>query len=191
MVRHLGYVRDPEVGECARRPSLRSRPLCCSFSPANRTRSCAGSSGLLILGACGTKGGDGRTTSQATVDAGGGAAPDARPNIPSVCTLETDGTCTSSDAQVLCCPQSGHPYDFAKACFENTIETVYCAEDRSGLPRCGSPDALGCGATPDGKKAWLMLPGLWQGMEQTKYVSCDEAGLSIFSPSNGAPPMCP
>jgi hypothetical protein len=140
-----------------------------------------------LLCGCSTQIGDGRTT-QPVSD--GGAEPDGKPSTQSVCTLGADGTCTSSDTEVLCCPQEGRPYDFANACYENTAETVYCYEQR-GLSACGSPALYSCAATPDGSKAWYIANGPWQGMRNEGYVTCDEAGLSIYE--NGSPgnPDCP
>ena len=68
-----------------------------------------------LLCGCSTQVGDDKTT-QPVSD--GGAEPDGKPSAQSVCTLGADGTCASSDTDVLCCPQKGRPYDFANACFE-------------------------------------------------------------------------
>lgn len=125
-------------------PGIAAKCLVRVVQPARASTSMKSpATGLLFIGflsvpGCSTEANE----RNAKVVADGGGGRDARTSAPSVCTL-ADGICSSSDPQVLCCPQSGHPYNFAKACFENSVETVYCAEERSGLPRCGSPQALG------------------------------------------------
>ena len=100
-------------------------------------------------------------------------------NNSTICTLNPDGTCTSSDPDTLCCPQQGQPLDFEKRCWSQQTETLYCAEDHSGVPLCGSAPSNGCGATSDGSQAWNMVPGLWQQMSATNLVTCEAAGLDL------------
>ena len=140
-----------------------------------------------LLCGCSTEVRDG-TTTQPVSD--GGAEPDGKPSAQSVCTLHGDGTCTSSDTDIVCCPQKGRAYDFANACYQNAEETVYCYEQR-GLSGCGYPALDSCAATPDGSKAWYVANGPWQGMREEGYVTCGEAGLSIYKNGSSTFPPCP
>jgi hypothetical protein len=137
---------------------------------------------VLCIGlGCSTTSGEGGA-SQAVRDGGSGGEADE-----TICTLEADGTCSSSSSRE-CCPQRGLPYDFEAHCL-HSVETVYCAPNPYDTA-CGAGQANGCGATPDGMKAWSMAGGLWQGMEQGGYVTCEEAELTLTMSSIAEVPLC-